>query len=163
MWALAATAVLWAVSGAPASAAPPPPLTCNGNINGHVSASYTGTTLTSTTSNYDATMVCTRGLHGEPMTSLQETALVYLNGSVVRTGVLGQCAGSQPCLSVESKGNYVCSSTCGGDYRMAHRAVMVLPPNHEWGTPPAGCTKIDTRKLQCLWFSGTVHVQPVLG
>jgi hypothetical protein len=150
----------------PASAAPPPPLNCNGNVNGHVSASYTGTALASTNSDFDATMVCKRGTHPEPMTSLEETALVYLNGAVTHTGPVSQCASTagHPCSSVESKGTYVCSTgaPCAGDYRMAHRAVMVLPAGQEWGPPSAGCSKVSARKLQCLWVTGAVHVQAVL-
>ncbi|WP_163506985.1 hypothetical protein [Fodinicola acaciae] len=140
------------------------PLTCNGNIDGQVTAAYTGTTLSSTRTDYAAKMSCTSGPHGETMTALQETPIVRLNGTDVHEGPTGKCGTATPatpCSQVEARGSYTCtgSKTCAGDYQIGHRSLMILPAGFEWRDVPAGCQKTAPRDLHCIWLGGVVTVR----
>jgi hypothetical protein len=151
----------------PGIAAAVPPLTCNGNIDGQVTATYAGTTLSATRTDYTAKMSCTSGPHGETMTALRETPLIRINGEDVHEGPTGQCGASKAaasCSAVQSKGTYTCTGTapCAGDYQIGHRSVMVLPAGFEWRDVPAGCRKATPRDLRCVWFGGVVTVRETL-
>lgn len=143
------------------------PLTCNGNVDGQVTATYAGTTLSATRTDYAAKMSCTPGPQGEPMTALQETPIIRINGRDVHVGPTGQCGASKTapaCSTVQSKGTYTCAGAapCAGDYQIGHRSVMVLPAGFEWRDVPAGCRKASPRDLRCVWFGGMVTVRETL-